>query len=95
MEPMKTPLRPTQEQAEMLAIQALGFIAEGPERLGRFLDLTGIPVEHIRAAARERGFLAGVLEHMLGDENLLTAFAESAGINPAEIAGARNALGKP
>ena len=95
MEPMKTPLRPTQEQAEMLAIQALGFIAEEPERLGRFLDLTGIPVEHIRAAARQRGFLAGVLEHMLGDENLLTAFADSAGINPAEIAGARNALGKP
>jgi hypothetical protein len=91
---MKAPLRLTREQAEMLAIQALGFIAEEPERLGRFLDLTGIPVEHIRAAARQRGFLAGVLEHMLGDENLLTAFADSAGVNPAEIAGARSALGR-
>ena len=95
MEPMKTPLRPTQEQAEMLAIQALGFIAEGPERLGRFLDLTGIPVEHIRAAARERGFLAGVLEHMLGDENLLIAFAASAGIDPGMIARALSVLGGP
>jgi Protein of unknown function (DUF3572) len=92
---MKTPTRPTRERAEMLAIQALGFIAEEPERLGRFLDLTGIPVEHVRAVARERGFLAGVLEHMLGDENLLTSFADSAGVDPAEIAGARSALGKP
>jgi hypothetical protein len=91
---MKSAPRATKEAAEMLAIQALGFIAEDPERLGRFLDLTGIPVEHIRAAAGQRGFLAGVLEHMLGDENLLTAFADSAGVNPAEIAGARGALGR-
>ena len=34
---MKTPLRPTREAAEMLAIQALGFIAEDPERLAGFL----------------------------------------------------------
>ena len=77
----------------MLAIQALAFIAEEPERLNRFLDMTGIPVEQIRAAAREPGFLAGVLEHMLGDESLLIAFAASAGIDPAEIARARSALG--
>jgi len=78
----------------MLAIQALGFIAEAPERLGRFLDMTGIPRERIRAAAHERGFLAGVLEHMLGDENLLIAFADGAGIDPAAVARARIALGK-
>jgi Protein of unknown function (DUF3572) len=89
---MKAPLRPKRDEAEMLAIQALGFIAEEPERLGRFLNMTGIPVEQIRAAARERGFLAGVLEHMLGDESLLIAFAASVGIDPAEIARARGAL---
>jgi len=77
----------------MLAIQALAFIAEEPERLGRFLEATGIPVERIRDAARERGFLAGVLEHMLSDESLLLAFADAAGIDPAEIARARSSLG--
>jgi hypothetical protein len=35
-----------------------------------------------------------VLEHMLADESLLVAFADSAGINPAEIARARAALGR-
>jgi hypothetical protein len=90
---MKAALRPSKEAAEMLAIQALAFIAEDPERLGRFLEATGIPVERIRDAARERGFLAGVLEHMLSDESLLLAFADGAAIDPAEIARARSSLG--
>ena len=77
----------------MLAIQALAFIAEQPEQLARFLDMTGIAPEQMRAAARESGFLAGVLEHMLGDESLLVAFADSAGIDPADIGRARSALG--
>jgi hypothetical protein len=91
---MKAPRRPAQEEAEILAIQAIAFIAEEPERLSRFLDITGIPVENIRSAVRERDFLTGVLEHMLGDESLLIAFALSAGIDPAEIARARNAFGE-
>jgi hypothetical protein len=77
----------------MAAIQALGFIAEEPQRLSRFLDITGIPPKQIRMAARESGFLAGVLEHMLGDESLLIAFADSAGFNPADVARARGVLG--
>jgi hypothetical protein len=90
---MKKPGTATQETAELLAIQALAFIAEEPERLNGFLSVTGIEFGAIRDSAREPGFLAGVLEHMLGDENLLIAFADSAGIDPAEIARARQALG--
>jgi hypothetical protein len=78
----------------MLAIQALAFIAEEPERLGAFLSITGLAPEQIREAAREPSFLGGVLEHMLGDEHLLIAFSQSAGINPADIARASNALGR-
>jgi Protein of unknown function (DUF3572) len=81
------------EAAETLAIQALGFLAEEPERLGAFLSVTGIAHEDIRQAAREPGFLAGVLDHMLADESLLMAFADSAGLDPASIARARRALG--
>ncbi|MBV1698227.1 MAG: DUF3572 domain-containing protein [Hyphomicrobiales bacterium] len=84
----------TRKAAEMLAIQALAFLAEQPEELARFLDMTGIAPAQIRTAAHESGFLAGVLEHMLGDENLLVAFADSAGIDPADIGRARSALGK-
>ena len=49
--------------------------------------------EEMRDAASEPGFLAGVLEHMLGDENLLIAFADNAAADPADIARARQALG--
>jgi hypothetical protein len=90
---MKAPLRPCRDEAEMLAIQALTFIAQEPERLARFVDMTGIEVEQIRTAARDRGFLAGVLDHMLGDEILLIAFAAELGVDPAEIARARGVLG--
>jgi hypothetical protein len=91
---MKKPPERTRGTAEALAIQALTFLAEEPERLGRFLAMTGIEPAQIRAAAREPGFLAGVLEHMLGDESLLITFATSAGIDPAEVARARAAMGR-
>jgi Protein of unknown function (DUF3572) len=91
---MKARSRPTREAAETLAVQALVFIAEQPEQLSRFLAVTGIAPDQIRDAAREPDFLAGVLDHMLGDEALLIAFAESAGIDPAAVARLRGALGK-
>ena len=90
---MKRPLPAPRETAEMLAVQALGFIAEDPQSLSRFLDTSGISADRIRTAATEPRFLAGVLEYMLADENLLRAFADRAGIDPAEVARASTALG--
>jgi len=92
---MKRHAQIAHDTAEMLAIQALAFIAGEPDRVTRFLDTSGIAADEIRAAAREVAFLVGVLEHMLGDESLLVAFAESAGIDPGEIARARVALDSP
>jgi hypothetical protein len=91
---MKSASRASREAAEMLAIQALAFIAEDSEQLTRFVSMTGLEPQYIHAAAREQGFLAGVLEHMLADENLLIRFAGSAGIDPPEVARACSALGK-
>jgi hypothetical protein len=90
---MKAPATEFREAAEVLAIQALAFLAEEPERLGAFLAASGIGPDAIRDAAREPGFLGGVLDHMLGNESLLVAFADSAGLNPASIARARRELG--
>jgi Protein of unknown function (DUF3572) len=88
----KTRATSSWETAEMLAVQALAFIAEEPERLSAFISLTGIASDAMRTAATEPNFLAGVLEHMLGDESLLTAFADSAAIDPAEIGRAHISL---
>jgi hypothetical protein len=91
---MKTHLHKSREAAEMLAIQALGFIAEDAGRLDGFLSASGLTIEGVRAAAQDPDFLAGVLDHMLADENLLVDFATRAGIDPSGVAKARRALGK-
>ncbi len=52
----------TVDEAEVLAIQALSFLAGEPEELGRFLALVGIGPGSLRAAAADPRFLAGVLE---------------------------------
>jgi hypothetical protein len=83
----------TQPAAETLAVQALTFLAEDAERLGRFLAMTGIAPEQIRDAAGEPGFLAGVLEYLSADERLLTDFAAEARIEPTDIGKAIAALG--
>jgi hypothetical protein len=90
---MKAPSPAAREAAEMLAIQALGFIVAEPERLEAFLAATGLTLDRLRESATAPDFLGGVLEHMLADESLLLAFAESAAVDPAEIARARSALG--
>ncbi len=80
------------ESAEALAIQALNFLVSEPERLARFLALSGLESQSIRAAAAQPGFLAGVLAHLGEDESLLIAFAAQAGVTPAEVDRARRAL---
>jgi len=80
-------------RAQAFAIAALEFIASEPRRLARFLDMTGIALESIRAASEEPNFLAGVLDHLSDDESLLLTFCEQAGIAPQEIIRARVALG--
>jgi hypothetical protein len=82
----------TRDAAESLAIQALTFIADEPERLGRFLATTGIGPRHLRAAARESGFLAAVLDHILSHDTLILEFAAHAGIDPADVGRARAAI---
>jgi hypothetical protein len=91
---MKKPVVVTRELAESLAVQALTFIAAEPERLGRFLALSGLGPADIRHAARESRFLAGVLDDVAGDEALLVEFAGDAGIDPAQIARAHAILAR-
>jgi len=80
------------ESAEKLAISALAFLAQDPEQLSRFLAITGIEPGAIRAAAADPQFLAGVLDHVAGDEKLLLAVAADAGVGPQEIERAHAAL---
>lgn len=92
--PRQTPTL-DRKAAELLAIEALSFLADEPERLGRFLALTGVSPGEIRAQAHELSFLAAVLDHIAGDESLLFAFADASGHNPLGVARACTTLGGP
>jgi len=86
-------VRNPREVAEIVAIQALSFVAGDAERLGRFLSETGIGPETLRASASDPGFLAGVLDFVLRDDATVTAFAEQSQHHPTTVAAAREALG--
>jgi Protein of unknown function (DUF3572) len=90
------PRRPemTRDSAETVAIQALSFIAEEPERLDRFLALTGIGPDSLRDATREPNFLLGVLDHLAGDDRLLLEFATQKDIAPEVVTAARDLLAR-
>ena len=81
-----------QDDAEATAIRALGFVAADPQLLPRFLAITGIEAGSIRRAAREPGFLAGVLQFILAHEPTLMRFAEETGTPPAAVGQALRAL---
>ncbi len=80
------------QAAEILAINALGFLASDSERLGGFLATSGIGPESLREGASDPQFLAGVVDYLLADESLLFLFAESQGIGVDEPQKARRAL---
>ena len=83
------------QDAQALAVEALAFLGAEPERLGRFLSLTGLSPGTIRTAARDPGFLVAVLDHLAEDESLLLAFAGNAGLDPRAVLAARAALAGP
>jgi hypothetical protein len=86
------PTRSSGVDAEMVAINALRFLAGREEELGRFLALSGVAPADLRRLAGDGAFLGGVLDFLLGDEALLLTFAEEAGIQPEAIAVARRQL---
>ena len=77
------------QQAEDLALRTLTYIASEDERLGRFLDVTGLRPETIRTAATSPGFLAAVLDYVAADEPLLVGLAQSLDLKPERIMEAR------
>jgi hypothetical protein len=87
-----TPRRASAEEAELLAIAALTFLSEDPERLGRFLAETGLEPEGLRSAATTPGFLPAILDYLIGNEPLLLDFASFQSIDPAAVPAARAAL---
>ncbi len=92
---MKNPVHNPREVAEIVAIQALSFIAGDPERLGLFLAESGIGPETLRHSAADPRFLASVLDFVMRDDATVKAFASVSQLHPTNIAAAHQALNDP
>jgi hypothetical protein len=92
---LKKPVHNPREVAEIVAVQALSFIAGDPARLGAFLAETGIGPETLRSAAADPRFLASVLDFVLRDDDTVKAFASVSQLHPTNIAAAHQALKDP
>lgn len=87
-------LRPTRAKTSLLdpddiAIRVLGRLAVSPERLQRFLALSGLGPDTIRDAAKTPGFLHAVLDHVATHEALLVEIAAELDVAPTVIAQAQ------
>jgi hypothetical protein len=92
---LKKPVHNPREVAEIVAIQALTFVAGDPERLGLFLAESGLGPETLRTAAANPQFLASVLDFVLRDDATVKAFADASQLHPTNVAAARQALDDP
>ena len=83
----------TGQDAEVLSIAILSWLAGEPELLSRFLALTGVDPADLRAAAGNRGFLAALVEFLMGHEPTLMAFCEATGTKPEQVVRAHASFG--
>ena len=92
---MKRGAPDVRQAAEIVAIQALSFLAEEPQRLGRFLAETGLGPENLRSAATSPAFLVTVLDFVLRDDGMVKDFAKATDLTPSAVVAARDVLGGP
>lgn len=81
------------ENAEILALQGLGWLAGDEDGLQRFLNLSGLDAATLRANAGTRDMNVAILDFLLAHEDLLLAFCQSAAISPKQLHSARYRLG--
>lgn len=87
---LNPPASPADPQT--LALNALGWIVVDGDRAERFLSLTGLTPDELRASLGYPSTLAAVLEYLCGHEPDLIAAAEAIGCRPQDIVTARERL---
>lgn len=90
---MDTQMQPLPiDRAEMLGLQALGWLAGQEDLAGAFLGSTGASADELRDRASDPEFLGFVLDFLLADEDALLAFCEATSTPPDHPFRARAAL---
>lgn len=77
---------------EALALAALGWTLSDEARAQRFLALTGLTPDELRAALMEPATLAALFHFLEAHEPDLVACAEALGLSPAALVEARRRI---
>ncbi len=76
----------------MLALAALGWVLECEERAARYLELTGLDPDSLRAGLEDPAVLASGIEFLANHEPDLIRAAEALAVTPEELVAAKDAL---
>ncbi|WP_417595555.1 DUF3572 domain-containing protein [Parasphingorhabdus sp.] len=83
------------QDADIIALQALGWVLQDKDRAERLLALTGLDPHELRSGLEDPAMLASLLGFLANHEPDLIACAEAIGIAPANLAAAANHLNTP
>ena len=75
-----------------VALRALGWVLSDTPRAERFLALTGLTPEMLRASVGQPDTHRAVLDFLCAHEPDLVAAAESLGLEPAQLAALRDRI---
>lgn len=75
------------EEAETLALRALGWVLSDDRRAERLLALTGLEADQLRMRAGESAILRAVVDFLRAHEPDLVACAVALGVRPERLAG--------
>ncbi|QUL37495.1 DUF3572 domain-containing protein [Erythrobacter sp. JK5] len=75
-----------------LALAALGWVLEDGDRAARYLELTGLDPDTLRAGLGDPAVLASTLDFLANHEPDLVRAAEALAVTPEELIAARQEL---
>lgn len=90
--PKSSPHRP--EDADALALKALGWVLTEDSRAERLLSLTGLTPDILRERLTDRTVLAAVLDFLANHEPDLLLAADALGVEPQVLLDAREHLSR-
>lgn len=82
----------TEDQAQLLALKALGWMGAQDDILSSFLGASGMDVDTLRQSATQPETLLAILDFLLSEDNWVREFCHDEGLTPEAPMQARASL---
>ena len=82
----------TPEAAQVVAIQALGWLMGNNELLPVFMGSTGISAEDLKASLEDTSLLVTLMDFILMEDQWVLDFCDVSGFDPHKLQSVRHAL---